>query len=82
MKTTIDVPDDLYRQIKVQAAENGQSIKSFFLEAAEYKLASGGADEHKVSGWQAVFGKANKGDVAEVQRSLHAEHRIDAEGWD
>jgi len=38
MKTTVEVPDTLYRQIKARAALKGQTIKAFFLEAIREKL--------------------------------------------
>lgn len=84
MKTTLDVPDQLYRQIKARAALKGQTIKSFFLDAIRDKLLAergkkGGKEE---TGWRAVFGKANKSDVAEVQRIIDEEFsKIDPEDW-
>lgn len=38
MKTTVELPDSLYRQIKARAALQGQSIKAFFLDALREKL--------------------------------------------
>lgn len=84
MKTTLDVPDQLYRQIKARAALKGQTIKSFFLDAIRDKLLAergkkGGKEE---TGWRAVFGKASKRDVAEVQRIIDEEFsKIDPEDW-
>jgi hypothetical protein len=84
MKTTVDVPDRLYRQIKARAALRGQTIKSFFIDAVREKLATeGGAANKKQIGWRAVFGKGNKEEVAEVQRIIDEEFsRIDPEGWE
>jgi hypothetical protein len=84
MKTTLEVPDRLYRQIKARAALRGQTIKAFFLDAVRAKLAgeASAADKKKV-GWRAVFGKGNKEEVAEVQRIIDEEFsRIDPEGWE
>jgi hypothetical protein len=83
MKTTVEVPDRLYRQIKARAALRGQTIKAFFLDAIRDKLAAdAGAANKKNIGWRAVFGKGNKEDVAEVQRIIDEEFsRIDPEGW-
>jgi hypothetical protein len=86
MKTTIELPDRLYRQLKARAALKGQTIKAFFIDAVRDKLIAeqtpqnGRKDE---SGWKSVFGKANKDDMAELRRIIDEEfQRIDAEGWE
>jgi len=40
VKTTIEIPDALFRKAKSQAAERGQSLKDLFTEALEEKLLS------------------------------------------
>jgi hypothetical protein len=35
MRTTIDLPDDLFRRVKVTAALRGVSLKSLIIEALE-----------------------------------------------
>jgi hypothetical protein len=37
MRTTIDIPDELHRQIKVKSAQEGRSVKELVLEALEAK---------------------------------------------
>jgi hypothetical protein len=58
MKTTIEIPDPLFRKAKSRAAERGQSLKEFMTEALRSKLALGATD---VAGaeppWMAGFGK-------------------------
>lgn len=39
MRTTIELPDDLLAQAKVRAAVSGVSLRQFFIEAVEQKLA-------------------------------------------
>jgi hypothetical protein len=41
VKTTIEIPDPLFRRAKSTAAERGQSLKQFFTEALKEKLAPG-----------------------------------------
>jgi hypothetical protein len=82
MKTTVDLPDELYRRVKSQAALGGQSVKSFLLDALREKL----KDKRKPSGdrrgWRSVFGAARGSEVAVIQRIIDKEFsRIDAEGW-
>ncbi len=39
MRTTIELPDDLLAQAKIRAAVSGVSLKQFFIEAIEQRLA-------------------------------------------
>jgi hypothetical protein len=83
VKTTLDVPDRLYRQIKARAALKGQTIKSFFLDAIRAKLVSDQNDKSTQVGWRAVYGKGNPDDVANVQRMIDDEFsRVRAEDWE
>lgn len=38
MKTTIDIPDALYRQAKIRAVETGQTLKQIVLTSLEKEL--------------------------------------------
>lgn len=40
MKTTLDLPDPIFRKAKATAAEHGQSLKDFVTEALRDKLAA------------------------------------------
>jgi hypothetical protein len=40
MRTTIDIPDPLYRKLKAKAAENGCSVKELILHDVEQGLAA------------------------------------------
>jgi hypothetical protein len=40
MKTTIEIPDVLFRRVKSKAAERSQTLKQFISEALRAKLAS------------------------------------------
>lgn len=82
MKTTVEVPDNLYRQIKARAALEGQSVKAFFLSALREKLGiASDAQEEEEVGWRVAFGKGDKEAVAEVQRIIDEDHKIDYSGW-
>ncbi len=43
MKTTLEIPDALFRRVKSNSAERGQSLKAFVSEALQEKLAHPGA---------------------------------------
>lgn len=45
MRTTIDIPDALGKQIKSRAALSGQSLKCFISRALERQLAAGVSQE-------------------------------------
>jgi plasmid stability protein len=82
MKTTVEIPDSLYRQIKARAALKGQSVKDFLIEAVRAKLAGEKAKPKGKTGWESVYGAADPEEVAEVQRIIDEEFsRIDPEGW-
>jgi hypothetical protein len=70
MKTTVEMPEKLYRQVKARAAAKGQTIKAFLINALEDKLAWENQRNGKESGWRAVFGKAKKEDVEAVQNAI------------
>jgi len=40
MRTTIDIPDAMYRRLKARAAADGQTAKALILRAVEQVLAS------------------------------------------
>ncbi len=85
MKTTVEIPDTLYRQVKARAALKGQSIKDFLVEAVRAKIKNDTRQskaKHKTTGWRAVFGAADPKEVAEVQRIIDEEFsKVDPEGW-
>jgi hypothetical protein len=80
MKTTIDIPDAIYRQVKARAALQGQTVRGLFLEAIREKLTT---RRHRTqAGWRAVFGKADKKAADEVQRIVDEEFsKIDPKDW-
>jgi len=39
MRTTVDMPDLTYRQLKARAARNGQTVKALILQGVEQVLA-------------------------------------------
>jgi hypothetical protein len=61
MKTTLEIPDALFRRAKSKAAERGQSLKQLVTEALEEKLAGpvGGAPRGE-PGWMQGFGKLRR----------------------
>jgi hypothetical protein len=65
MKTTLEIPDALFRKIKATAALDGKSLKDFVTEAVKEKLAQ--PTRSRKEGWQAVFGKLPAKAAREMQ---------------
>ena len=61
MKTTIEIPDPLFRRVKATAAERGQSMKQLVTEALQEKVASrrGNAASEEPA-WMQGFGKLRR----------------------
>ena len=59
MKTTIEIPDPLFRRAKSFAAEHGQSLKDLFTEALQQKLGAAAASGAEPE-WMRGFGKLSK----------------------
>jgi len=38
MRTTVDIPDSLYRELKIKAADEGKSVKELVLRAVRLEL--------------------------------------------
>ncbi len=58
MKATIDIPDDLYRRVRIRAAETGTTIRSLVIEGLRRELGmvrdgvvSEPAVEYDADGW-------------------------------
>jgi len=61
MKTTIEIPDPLFRKVKSKAAERGQTLKDFVADALRERLAPNTSicrfDE---APWMQGFGKLRR----------------------
>ena len=75
MKTTIEIPDPLFRKAKSKAAERGQTLKQLVTEALQEKLA---ANASKVAQgepeWMQGFGKLRRlrKETARIQARIDA----------
>lgn len=81
MKTTIELPDELFRRVKAEAALRGESLKLFIREALERRLGRSSIEEEEV-GWRKVYGRADGDSVAEVDRAVERDLEVvDPEEW-
>ena len=60
MKTTLEIPDPLFRRAKATAAQRGQSLKQFVTEALQDKLGNGRLAGKKEPEWMKLFGAFGK----------------------
>ena len=70
MKTTLEVPDQVFRKAKATAAERGQSLREFVTEALQEKLSGRQASRHP--GWMRGFGKLKglRKETARIQTAI------------
>ncbi len=74
MKTTIEIPDVLFRMAKSKAAERSQTLKEFVSEALQEKLASRrGTARSGDPEWMQGFGKLRHlhRETARIQERIH-----------
>ncbi len=73
MKTTIEIPDPIFRKVKSRAAERGQSLKDFVTEALKEKLTSAtNASPATQPEWMSGFGqlKRLRRETAKIQARI------------
>ncbi len=75
MKTTIEIPDPLFRKVKSKAAERSQTLKEFFTEALQEKLVPSASKVRLGEpAWMEGFGKLRR--LRKETKGIQA--RIDA----
>ena len=67
MKTTLEIPDAVFRRAKAEAAGRGVSFRDFVTEAVREKLTPRERARADKPGWMKVFGAA-KQHLRELQR--------------
>jgi hypothetical protein len=61
MKTTLEIPDPLFRKAKSKAAESGQTLKQFVTEALQAKVATqAGQTRSAEPAWMQGFGRLRR----------------------
>jgi hypothetical protein len=73
MKTTIEIPDVLFRRAKSKAAERSQTLKEFVSEPLQEKLTSRGTARSGDPEWMQGFGKLRHlhKETARIQERIH-----------
>ena len=80
MKTTVEIPDSLFREAKTAAAKRGLSLKTFLTEALKEKLAA--PPRNRQTDWPVPPPRLAKGEMRRIQSMIDTEFsRINAEEW-
>jgi hypothetical protein len=80
VKTTLEIPDAIFRRAKSEAAERGIPLREFVSEAVRDKLANRGRATEKP--WMAAFGKLRRlrKETSRINRIIEEEfERLDPE---
>jgi hypothetical protein len=81
MKTTLEIPDDLFRRAKSAAAEQGIPLRELVSEALAEELRARGCPDKP---WLKAFGKLHglREETARINRIIEDEFgRIEPEDW-
>jgi Antitoxin ParD len=82
IKTTLEIPDDLFKRTKAMAAMRGESLKDFVMEALQKHLGNQTAGASSQRGWRSVFGQAQQEEVETVDAVVAEElERIEPDEW-
>jgi len=76
MKTTIEIPDLLFRRAKSRAAERGQTLREFVTDALRQKLAEHSGNSRLAEPkWMNGFGKLRRlrKETARIQNAIDSE---------
>ncbi|MEP6670987.1 MAG: hypothetical protein ABJF10_17640 [Chthoniobacter sp.] len=82
MKTTLEIPELLFRKAKAAAAARGQTLKQLVNEALRDKLAK--PEKEGQPGWMKHFGamKEHSAELRRIDAAINDEfERIDPEAW-
>ena len=78
MKTTLELPDPLFRKAKATATERGQSLKEFVTEALRDKLVPGTRRAYASEPeWMKGFGKLKRLHKETVRAQSVVEHEFE-----
>jgi hypothetical protein len=82
VKTTLEIPDELFRSAKARAAEEGLTLKAYVVAALKAKLKSEGKTEAKP--WMKHFGSLShlRKETRRIEKIIEDEFEtINLEDW-
>jgi hypothetical protein len=82
MKTTLEIPDDLFKRARATAATRGKSLDELIAEALREHLKRQATTSSSQRGWRSVFGQATQEEVASVNTLIAKElERTESDDW-
>ena len=83
MKTTLVLPDDIFRQAKAQAALKGQSFGKFLEQGLRRMLDEEGKSPSEASSWIRSLPKVSAAAAAELHQAFSSPdfRRVDESMW-
>lgn len=82
MRTSIEVPDDLFRKIRIHTAENGITFREFILNSAQQALKANQTTSE--SSLESVFGimAEHSDEMKKIKKRMEDEFEpVDPEEW-
>jgi hypothetical protein len=78
VKTTIEIPDPVFRRAKARAAERGQALRVFVTEALQEKLSGRQAPLEDHAPWMRGFGQLRplRRETARIQGVIDREFEV------
>lgn len=84
VKTTIEIPDPIFRKAKQAAAEEGRTLKDFVAEAVQDRVRQHSSKTHGRKRWEDLFGALRhlRAENRRIERLVEAEFEtIDEKEW-
>jgi hypothetical protein len=84
VKTTLEIPDPLYRKLKISAAQRGTTVRQLVNEALSEKLRASPGSAAVQPAWNRAFGRLQHlhKETQRISRIIDDEFtRIDPEEW-
>ncbi len=84
MKITLEIPDALYRQLKVTAAQQGKTVRSFVNDALAEKLRAPATGSAAAPAWTRAIGglKHLRTENRRIEKTIQTEFsKINPEDW-
>jgi hypothetical protein len=84
LKTTLEIPEPLFRQLKISAAKQGKTIRAVVNEALTEKLNRSQHGIGDLPAWRAAFGglRRLRDETAKINQNVATEFsRVNPEEW-
>jgi hypothetical protein len=84
VKTTLEIPEPLFRQLKISAAKQGKTIRAVVNEALTEKLNRSQHGVEELPAWRVAFGglRRLRDETAKINQDVAAEFsQVKPEDW-